>query len=69
MNNFSDLKNANDLSKKWIRNLNNLEKVRFEQAKLETEIQIKKWNNKKIKLKVEHNKNDEINKLLEIDYY
>ena len=68
--NLSHLKNTNDLLKKEIKNLNNLEKLRFEQAKLESEINIKKPNIKKIKLKVEQNKNEEMNKLVEInDYY
>ena len=68
--NLSHLKNTNDLLKKEIKNLNNLEKLRFEQAKLESEINIKKPNIKKIKLKLEQNKNEEMNKLVEInDYY
>ena len=66
--NLTHLKNANDLLKKEIQNLINVQKLRFEQAKLESEIQPKRPNIKKIKLKSE-NKTEEINKIIENDYY
>ena len=66
--NLTHLKNANDLLKKEIQNLINVQKLRFEQAKLESEIQPKRPNIKKIKLKSE-NKTEETNKIIENDYY
>ena len=66
--NLTYLKNANDLLKKEIQNLINVQKLRFEQAKLESEIQPKRPNIKKIKLKSE-NKTEETNKIIENDYY
>ena len=66
--NLTHLKNTNDLLKKEIQNLINVQKLRFEQAKLESEIQPKRPNIKKIKLKSE-NKTEEINKIIENDYY
>jgi hypothetical protein len=67
--NLEHLKNTNDLLNKEIQNLINVQKLRFEQAKLESEIQQKKPNIKKIKLKSEQNKIEEINKLSDNDYY
>ena len=67
--NLEHLKNTNDLLKKEIQNLINVQKLRFEQAKLESEIQQKRPNIKKIKLKSEQNKIEEINKLSDNDYY
>ena len=67
--NLDHLKNANDLLKKEIQNLINVQKLRFEQAKIESEIQPKRPNIKKIKLKSEQNKTEETNKITENDYY
>ena len=66
--NLTHLKNANDLLKKEIQNLINVQKLKLEQAKLESEIQPKRPNIKKIKLKSE-NKTEETNKIIENDYY
>ena len=45
------MKNRNDLLKKEIQNLTNVQLLRYEQAKLESEIQPKRPNIKKIKIK------------------
>ena len=69
-NNLENLKNRNDLLKKEIQNLKNIQKLRYEQAKLESEIQLKRPNVKRIKIKIESNKSEEeINKLIEINNY
>ena len=69
-NNLENLKNTNDLLKKEIQNLKNVQMLRYEQAKLESEIQPKRANLKKIKLKIEQNKSEEeINKIIEINNF
>ena len=67
-NNLENLKNRNDLLKKEIQNLTNVQLLRYEQAKLESEIQPKRPNIKKIKIKIEQNKSEEeINKIIELN--
>ena len=69
-NNLENLKNRNDLLKKKIQNLTNVQILRYEQAKLESEIQPKRPNIKKIKLKIEQNKSEEeINKIIQLNRY
>jgi hypothetical protein len=69
-NNLENLKNRNDLLKKEIQNLTNVQILRYEQAKLESEIQPKRPNIKKIKLKIEQNKSEEeINKIIQLNRY
>ena len=64
------MKNRNDLLKKEIKNLTNVQILRYEQAKLESEIQPKRPNIKKIKLKIEQNKSEEeINKIIQLNRY
>ena len=69
-NNLENLKNRNDILKKEIQNLTNVQILRYEQAKLESEIQPQRPNIKKIKIKIEQNKTEEeINKIIELNRY
>ena len=68
-NNLENIKDRNDLLKKEIQNLSNVQILRFEQAKLESELQPKRPNIKKIKIKTEQNKSNELNKITEINEY
>ena len=68
--NLENLKNRNNLLKKEVQNLSNVQILRFQQAKLESELQPKRPNIKKIKLKEqEPNKSEELNKIIEMNEY
>ena len=68
--NLENLKNRNNLLKKEVQNLSNVQILRFQQAKLESELQYKRPNIKKIKLKEqEPNKSEELNKIIEMNEY
>ena len=67
--NLINIKNRNNLLKKEIQNLLSVQKLRYEQVKLQSELQINRPNIKKLKIKKEQNKSEEINKLIEINNY
>ena len=67
--NLINIKNRNNILKKEIQNLLNVQKLKYEQAKLQSELKTNRPNIKKLKIKVEQNKSEEINKLIEINNY
>jgi len=67
--NLINIKDRNNLLKKEIQNLLNVQKLKYEQAKLQSELKTNRPNIKKLKIKVEQNKSEEINKLIEINNY
>ena len=69
IDNLENLKNRNNILKKEIQNLSNVKTLRLEQVKLESELLPKRPNIKKLKITSEQNKSEEINKLIEINYY
>ena len=69
IDNLENLKNRNNILKKEIQNLSNVKTLRLEQVKLESELLPKRSNIKKLKITSEQNKSEEINKLIEINYY
>jgi len=69
LDNLENLKNRNNILKKEIQNLSNVKTLRLEQVKLESELLPKRPNIKKLKITSEQNKSEEINKLIEINYY
>ena len=67
---LENLKSRNNLLKKEIQNLSNVQMLRLEQAKLESEIQPKKTNIKKIRIKMAQNMSKEkLNIIIENDNY
>ena len=69
IDNLENLKNRNNILKKEIQNLSNVKTLRLEQVKLESELLPKRPNIKKLKITSKQNKSEEINKLIEINYY
>ena len=69
IDNLENLKNRNNILKKEMQNLSNVKTLRLEQVKLESELLPKRPNIKKLKITSEQNKSEEINKLIEINYY
>ena len=67
--NLINIKNRNNILKKEIQNLLNVQNLKYEQAKLQSELHTNRPNIKKLKIKVEQNKSEEINKLIEINNY
>ena len=69
-NTLENLKSRNNLLKKEIQNLSKVEMLRYEQAKLESEIQPKRPNIKKVKIKVAQNLSQEkLKKIIENENY
>ena len=67
---LENLKSRNNILKKEIQNLSNVQMLRLEQAKLESEIQPKKTNIKKIRIKMAQNMSKEkLNIIIENDNY
>ena len=67
---LENLKSRNNLLKKEIQNLSNVQMLRLEQAKLESEIQPKKTNIKKIRIKMAQNiSKEKLNIIIENDNY
>ena len=67
---LENLKSRNNLLKKEIQNLSNVQMLRLEQAKLESEIQPKKTNIKKIRIKMAQDMSKEkLNIIIENDNY
>ena len=67
---LENLKSKNNILKKEIQNLSNVQMLRLEQAKLESEIQPKKTNIKKIRIKMAQNMSKEkLNIIIENDNY